>query len=111
MDVQERSVHGFNLTKQDLEHLSRVETSIREHSTKYAQAMIEARGLEGQVADLYEARRQFILKKAEESGIDPKSIQGVQVDKDGAVSVLVIGPAGAQDTGPSDSPSGDPEAS
>lgn len=90
MDAQERSVHSFSLTKQDLEHLSMIESSIREHSVKYTQTMIEAHGLEGQVSSLYEARRQFVLKRAEESGIDPKAIQGVQVDKEGSVSVLVL---------------------
>lgn len=106
MNVQERSVHNFSLTKQDLEHLGNIENSIREHSIKYAQTMIEARGLEGQVADLYEARRQLVLKKAAESGIDPNTIQGVQVDKDGSVSVLVLAaadPAVEADRKPSDS--------
>ncbi len=87
--MDERRVSQFKLTADDIAHVGKIEASIQHWSIQHTRLAIETRAAENQVTGLYEARRQFIMKKAKDSGVDDRLIDQINVAPDGSVTVVL----------------------
>lgn len=93
MDMTPREVRSFQLTAEDLEHIGKIESSIKDWSIRHTKAALELREMEGQTASLYEARRQFMADKCSAAGLEEKSVEQLRIDAGGVVTVLMRAPA------------------
>lgn len=93
MDMTPREVRSFQLSAEELDHIGKIESSIKDWSIRHTKASLELREMEGQTASLYEARRQFMADKCAAAGLEEKSIDQLRIDAGGVVTVLMRAPA------------------
>lgn len=87
MDAVNRT---FDLDKEDLEYLNKMEYSITHFSKDLGLATLRVRGLEGQLAGLYESRENFIKKMMEKAGFKADKATRIQITGDGKVSFIEL---------------------
>jgi len=87
MDATTRS---FNLDPETFEYLNKIEHSIGHWSRELGLAALRVRGLEGQLAGIYESREGLIKQALEKAGFKPDKATRIQISGDGKVNFIEL---------------------
>jgi hypothetical protein len=83
--------HSFNLDQEALDYFGKVDASINHWSKELGIATIRLRGLEAQLAGLYDSQQQFIRKAIEKAGFPAdKFIGKIEVVPPGVVKFSIV---------------------
>lgn len=80
---------SFKLDKNSLDRVQKFDSSVRFHSTEYAQLNLQSQRILSMIASLEEAKTNFLVGVIKEKDIDPNHVVKLSVDSDGTISVLL----------------------
>jgi len=80
------------ISKEELQKVAHIEESVRHWSNEHTNISMKGRKILETIETLYQARSEILEKAYGEAGIDPASIQNVQIDGEGTVTVMCADP-------------------
>jgi len=82
--------HSFNLDPESIDYLNKIEHSITHWSRELGLTALRIRGLEVQLAGLYESREQFMKKTIEKAGFKADKADNINVLPNGEVRFILL---------------------
>jgi hypothetical protein len=82
--------HSFNLDSESVDYLGKIEHSINHWSKELGLVTLRIRGLEVQLAGLYESREQFMKKAIEKAGFKADKADRINILPNGEVRFTLL---------------------
>jgi hypothetical protein len=82
--------HSFKLSVEDFEYLTKIEHSINHWSKELGLASLRVRGMEDQLAGVYESREQFMRQTIEKAGFKADKAVNIKILADGEVQFVAV---------------------
>ena len=86
------STHKAKITQDELQRIAHIEASIQHWGAEHTQLMLKASKALQTIDSLYSARQQILDKSYKEAGIDTLTVQHVNIDAEGVVTVVCLDP-------------------
>ena len=80
------------LTEEELKQVAHIDVSVQHWSLQHTELSLQVRSMLENISALGMARNQVLERALKEANIDPKTIQKVNIDKDGNVHCLCLPP-------------------